>query len=217
MHMYLMTQAVDIKTDAIELWIISTSCTDEMLNDLPATRDEAWPDGIYFIGKILRVGIIAVNRLPRTQETLWLRVLGKDLIQKQAIDEVVALPKEDSKRLEILRLLSKWKINMGLDNEIDSAEDRELVMNLTTAYIEWEKETELRGMERGIERGMEIGKETERRSIIENLFLARFGEIDSELTAIIQPILNLSAPEYAALLLQLSNLSREDFLARFRN
>jgi flagellar biosynthesis/type III secretory pathway protein FliH len=147
--------------------------------------------------------------------------LGKDLIQKQAIDEVVALPKEDSKRLEILRLLSKWKINMGLDNEIDSAEDRELVMNLTTAYIEWEKETELRGMERGMatgmERGMEIGKETERRSIIESLLLARFGEIDSELTTIVQPMLNLSAPQYAALLLQLSNLSREDLLARFRN
>ncbi len=114
---------------------------------------------------------------------------------------------------------------MGLDNEIDSAEDRELVMNLTTAYIEWEKETELRGMERGMatgmergmERGVEIGKETERRSIIEHLFLVRFGEIDSELTTIIQPILNLSAPEYAALLLQLSNLSREDLFARFRN
>jgi hypothetical protein len=40
-----------------QLWIISTSCTDELLNDLPATRDEAWPDGIYFIGKILRVGL----------------------------------------------------------------------------------------------------------------------------------------------------------------
>ncbi|BAZ11154.1 hypothetical protein NIES4071_29800 [Calothrix sp. NIES-4071] len=122
---------------------------------------------------------------------------------------------------------------MEVNDVIDSEEDRELVMNLTKAYLEWEKETELRGMERGMatgmergmltgmergmERGMEIGKETERRSLVENLLLARFGELDSELTAIIQPILNLSTPEYAALLLQLSNLSREDLLARFRN
>ena len=82
-------------------------------------------------------------------------------------------------------------------------------MNLSQAYLEWEQQTELRGMERG--------KEIERRELVENLLLARFGEVDSELTAIIQPILNLPASEFAALSLQLSNLSREDLLARFRS
>lgn len=47
------------------------------------------------------------------------------------------------------------------------------------------------------------------------LLLARFGEFDSQLAAIVQPILNLPAIEYAGLLLQFSSLSREDLLARF--
>ncbi|MBD2774091.1 hypothetical protein ICL16_18925 [Iningainema sp. BLCCT55] len=80
-------------------------------------------------------------------------------------------------------------------------------MNLSQAYLEWEQQTELRGVERG--------KEQERREIVENLLLARFGVLDSQLAAIVQPILNLPATEYAALLLQFSSLSREDLLARF--
>ena len=43
---------------------------------------------------------------------------------------------------------------MEISNEID-VEDRELIMNLTPAYLEWERITELRGLERG----KEIGKE----------------------------------------------------------
>ncbi|KYC38834.1 hypothetical protein WA1_35120 [Scytonema hofmannii PCC 7110] len=80
-------------------------------------------------------------------------------------------------------------------------------MNLSQAYLEWEQQTELRGVE--------IGKEQERREIVENLLLARFGELDSQLAAIIPPILNLPATEYASLLLQFSSWSCEELLARF--
>jgi hypothetical protein len=186
------------------LWIITTSCTDKLLNDFPATQEEGWPEGIYFAGKILQTRIIVVDRLPKIPETLYLRILGKGLTQKQAIDEVMALSKEDSKRSKILKLISTWKLSIEVNSEID-VEERELIMNLSQAYIEWEQETELRG------------KELERRELVENLLLARFGEVDSELTTIIEPILNLPASEYATLLLQLSNLSREDLLARFRS
>ncbi len=44
-----------------------------------------------------------------------------------------------------------------------------------------------------------------------NLFLG------NPLAAVIQLIADLSSPEYAALLLQLLNLSREELLARFAN
>jgi hypothetical protein len=35
------------------LWIIATSCSDELLNDCGVQRDETWPAGIYFPAKIL--------------------------------------------------------------------------------------------------------------------------------------------------------------------
>ncbi len=137
------------------------------------------------------------------------------MIQQTAIDEVIALPKSDSKRSAVLKLLATLKISIELSSEID-VEERELIMNLSQAYLEWEQETELRGVERGKEIGKEIGREQERRQIVENLLLARFGSLDEQLRAIVQPILNLQAIEYAAMLIQLSSLSREQLLARFQ-
>lgn len=42
-----------------------------------------------------RCGFIAVHQLPKTPETLWLRLLGKGNVQQQAIQEVMALPEAD--------------------------------------------------------------------------------------------------------------------------
>jgi len=47
--------------------------------------------GIYFLGDYLRTAVVAIHQLPRTEETLWLRILGKGTVQKQAISEIVAL------------------------------------------------------------------------------------------------------------------------------
>jgi hypothetical protein len=82
-------------------------------------------------------------------------------------------------------------------------------MNLSQAYLEWEQKT--------VARGREEGRENERRELLENLLTARFGEVDSELRTIIQSILSLSVSEYAAFLLQLPNLSREDLITGFGN
>lgn len=197
------------------LWIIATSCSDKLLNKFMASENENWLPGIYFPSPLLLTGVIAIDKLANTPETLWLRILGKGIIQQAAINEVIALPEDDRKRYTILKLLGTWKISMEISNEID-VEDRELIMNLTPAYLEWERITELRGLERGKEIGKEIGKEQERRQIVENLLLARFGFIDEQLAAVIQPVLNLTSHEYTTLLLQLSSLSREQLLARFQ-
>ncbi|WP_158333182.1 hypothetical protein [Calothrix sp. PCC 6303] len=48
----------------------------------------------------------------------------------------------------------------------------------------------------------------------QNLFLVRFGEVDSQLVAIIPWITRLSSQEYATLLLELPNLPCDDLLVR---
>ncbi|WP_373525957.1 hypothetical protein [Nostoc sp.] len=48
--------------------------------------------------------------------------------------------------------------------------------------------------------------------VVENLLKVRFGEIDNELQAIIEPLLKLSPEEFTPLLLQ---LSREELINRF--
>ncbi|PAX57125.1 hypothetical protein [Brunnivagina elsteri] len=189
-----------------QLWIIATSCSQRLLQGLNATEDETWEKGVYALGSIFLTRIIAIDQLPITPNTLWLRLLGKGLTQKQAVDEVIALSKQDTRRSKILKLLYSWKISIEVGREID-LEEREDMMQLSQAYLEWEQETKGQGIEQGIEQ--------ERRQLLENLFLVRFGGVDSQLVAIIPSIACLSSQEYATLLLELPNLSREDLLARF--
>jgi hypothetical protein len=71
-------------------------------------------------------------------------------------------------------------------------------MTLSQAYLEWEQQTERRGMQQ----------------VIENLLKVRFGELDEQLAGIIPSLLELPTEEYTRLLLQ---LSREELLARFES
>ena len=61
---------------------------------------------------ILKTAIVAIDQLPETEETLWLRILGRDATQEQAIREVLALPVDHSRRSQILRLLASWKVRL---------------------------------------------------------------------------------------------------------
>jgi hypothetical protein len=80
-------------------------------------------------------------------------------------------------------------------------EERRIIMALSQVYVEWEKQTEARGEA--------IGAERAKRSAIEGLLRARFGEIDQELAGVIPRLMSLDSDEYTRLLL---NLSRSELL-----
>ena len=64
--------------------------------------------------------------------------------------------------------------------------------------------------QQGFQQGLQQGK----RRFLENLMCFRFGELDEELAAICDLLLVLPPEERIPLILQLSNLSREELLAR---
>ena len=86
-------------------------------------------------------------------------------------------------------------------------EDRELIMTLSPAYLkqreEWRQE------------GLQTGRQEELRLIVGSLLTARFGNLDEELLAVVTPIMELSLTERTDLFLNLSQLSREELLAKF--
>ena len=51
-----------------------------------------WMPGVYFIPDIFKTAIVPIDQLPETEETLWLRILGRDATQERAIREVLSLP-----------------------------------------------------------------------------------------------------------------------------
>ncbi len=199
-----------LEADYPKLWILTPTASEATLNGFRAILDQTNSiPGIYFLADYLRSAIVVIHQLPRTPETLWLRLLGRGKVQKQAIDEIEALPLDNPFRFNALLLLSSLRSNLEVNSDLDP-EDRELVMRLSPLLSEQLQTT----LQQGIEQGIEQGIRRERQELIENLLTVRFGTLDESLQAIIQPLVSLSPPEFLPLLMQ---LSREELLARFAN
>ena len=79
-------------------WIITPTVSDRILNNFGGNLRSDWLDGIYFFVEGLKTAIIAVNSLPPTPETLLFRILGRGKVQRQALSEILALPRDDNRR-----------------------------------------------------------------------------------------------------------------------
>ncbi|MBD2255139.1 hypothetical protein [Nostoc parmelioides] len=189
--------------DLPHLWILAPSVSKGVLKTFKATLDlDNWISGVYFLPDGLRAAIVAINQLPVTPETLWFRLLGRGKVQRLAVEELVALPAEDLVRRNVLEIIYRWRISVMAQPEL-TEDERELIMNLTQAY----QEARAQAVQEGVQQ--------ERRQVVENLLKVRFGSVDEELSRVIDSLLPLSPEEFASLILQLTNLSREELLARF--
>jgi hypothetical protein len=186
------------------LWIISPSVSEGLLTDLEVKLDlENWPNGVYFFQKCFRGAIVAVDELPVTEETLWLRILGRGETQRQAVAQLLALPENNTLRQNTLRLITNWRIVLVEQQDNLTEDEQELIMNLSQAYQQWEETTIQQGVQQG------------QRQVVENLLRVKFGTVDEELSRVALSLLQLPPEEFASVLLQLPSLTREELLARF--
>ena len=196
------------------LWILTPTASKTLRAGFGASpqTEKDWPSGIYFLPKNLKTAIVAIHQLPKTPETLWLRLLGRGGVQKQAIDELEALSVINPFRNKALELVLSLQRDLEADRDKDD-DDRELIMRLSTLYLQDKEQT----LQQGIQQGIQQGAQQDRQTIVENLLIRRFGSIDPELATIVDPIVALVAEEFAALLLQFASLSREELLTRFQS
>lgn len=188
------------------LWVLTPTASAATRSGVCANLKEDWLPGIYFLAETFRSAVVVLHQLPETQDTLWLRILGKGRKQQRAIDELEALPKGSLYRQAVFSLLLSFKKHLAVTQGLDQGE-RSLIMRLEPLF---DQEMEQ------IKQEYEQRIQQEHRTIIEGLLGFRFGSIDEELAAIIEPFAALPSEEYSALILQLSNLSREELLTRFR-
>ncbi|MDF5726591.1 MAG: DUF4351 domain-containing protein [Rhizonema sp. PD38] len=106
-----------------------------------------------------------------------------------------------------LRLIANWRILTIKQSNLTN-EDQELVMNLSTAYIEWEQKTLEQGRELGRLEGRELGREQGilegTRKIIMRLVNQRFGEIGEPLMEQIRKLSTEQLEELTDVLFTLS-------------
>ncbi|MEJ1936605.1 hypothetical protein WDZ92_40960 [Nostoc sp. NIES-2111] len=114
-----------------KLWLLVPSVTVDLLNGFGAHLNPGWPCGVYFMAEAFKVAIVAINELAVTRETLWLRLLGRGETQRQAIDELLALPVNNLLRQKILRLINHWHTALVQNLDDLTPDEQELVINLS--------------------------------------------------------------------------------------
>jgi hypothetical protein len=204
------------------LWILLSSASDNLLNFFDAKVDcPNWCEGVYFFPEGFRTVIVAINRLPPTPETLLLRLLGKGTTQQQAIEEILAFPKDNGLRNHVEYLLYRWHIYLGTQEEL--TEEEELFMNLSKLVEERQQsilqqgiqqgvqQCVQQGVQQGIQQGIQQGRLEERRIFVENLLKLKFGNIDESLSPVIEPLIKLTPEESSRLIWQ---ASRETLLMK---
>ena len=123
------------------LWILAPTCSSRIIEAAGAEESESenWTRGIYFLPPIFRTALVVIHQLPIVEETLWLRVLGRGNVQRQAVEELVDLPDNNPYKENLLEILSNWHKNLEMiDNK--TIDEQEIFMNLSPAYFKQREE-----------------------------------------------------------------------------
>lgn len=79
------------ESDLPHLWILTPAASESLLRETGAEEKEGEERGVYFLPRLFLAGLVVLDRLPPTEGTLWLRLLGRGVVQLQAIEELEAL------------------------------------------------------------------------------------------------------------------------------
>ena len=74
------------------MWILSAGRPSLAIEGFGFQPGESWPSGVYRAARLLFVGLVVVSELPRTRETLLLRLFGAGRVFREAVVELAALP-----------------------------------------------------------------------------------------------------------------------------
>jgi hypothetical protein len=155
------------------LWILTPTLSDNILMSLGANLDAERGEGVYLLPLAQKTGIIVIHRLPRTPETLWFRILGKEGVQRRAIEEVNELPQGHPYRQNTLELLGNLKVTLESQANIQP-EDRDLIMQLSPLYLEKIQAAEQKGK---LEGKQEDRQEIALRMLRKNMSLETIAEL----------------------------------------
>jgi hypothetical protein len=148
-----------------DLWLIMPTASKAICTGFGAMPTRTV--GVYKLPQLQRTGLIVVHQLPKTEETLFLRILGREGNQRRAIEEFTQQSSSDELHAIIGELLANYRAQLeNLDQPL-TEEEEELIMNLSTAYLkkqqEWLMEGRQEGRQEGIEEGEQRGIEQSRR------------------------------------------------------
>ena len=137
------------KFDRPFVWILTPTFSQKQQDNFLVRQKKQWGQGIYFLAEPDLTAVVAIHHLPKTLDTLFLRLLGREQVQADAVNELIALPPEHPYRQETLRHISVLQIHLQL-RQNKTKDLREVIMNLAPAYDQWLQNTLAQGHKEGL-------------------------------------------------------------------
>jgi len=131
------------------LLLLMPTASQEIQNGFGVVATET--TGVYLFPRFERSQLVVLHQLPKSEDTLWLRLLGRAGYQRSAMEEFSAMPTEVPLHANIGELLADYRtmLESSRSSKIDQTlpitqEEQELIMNLSAAYLkrreEWTEE-----------------------------------------------------------------------------
>ncbi len=112
--------------------------------------------GIYVAPPLLRTCLIVISELPRTRDTLMIRLMGAGRTLREAISDARALPPDAVERRLALPILVRLRLEVPADPAKQTAQDREFLMS-TLNIEKYLGQIEREGLEKGLQKGRDEG------------------------------------------------------------
>lgn len=135
--------------------------------------------GIYEAVWGLALRIIVISELPRTRETLLLRLIGKGRLRGEALADLAALPDDAWERSIAMPLLVHFQL--GSAEHATNEED-----DVSAEIRAWFEEYERKRREEIIQEGRQEGRSEGERHLLLRLLRTRFGELPAAAIARIE-------------------------------
>jgi hypothetical protein len=180
-----------------QLWVLSTGRPESVLVGFGLRAMAGWPAGFYQRHEADAVGMVVLRELPRTRDTLLLRLMGTGAVLQEALAELGRLPKDAWERQVAMPALIAARVQIPQDDM--SEEERAYVMSIDSVYEQWEQQV------------TEKTREQEAKQTLRMLYEARFGAMPSTIAAAIEATHDVTALKRWILLV--ATRSPEEFTA----
>ena len=157
-------------SDVPMLWGFAAGDPRTVIEEFELHPAHGWCTGVYKAAPALRLWLVVIPQLPRTRETLTLRLMGRGPTLEGAIDELSQLPQGAWQRvlIEPILLCLRFEISeLGDETEMEA-----YLMRTQNLFDEFCERKKREGIEQGIEQGIERGIE----QVICQQVARRFGE-----------------------------------------
>jgi hypothetical protein len=181
------------------LWVIAPGLSEEMARVYHLIARKDWPPGFYEGPEGFGLCWVSLRELPKTRETVLLRLMGTWAMPRDAIGELAALPKYAWENLMARDLL------LARQREIEQSatEEPDMRLKIQGIYEKWERETMEKGRLEGELRG--------RRDALRTAYQTRFGKLPDGLALVID---SADQPETLGRWLKTFLLGSPDEIAR---